>query len=210
MEHMVFQKTRTQSLADVKSLNMWGFELENISIVSKMTNAETLAFPVNHISTLAPFASCKNLRNLLLRANSISDFRELDHLRGLHQLTNLSLCDNPLAEDPQYRDIVLQKLPQLTKLDEIECDGNPVPKQREIATASSAHNRRESLPPRARVVPQIPPSRSEVIKPKRTADAVKPKGTADASMLKAILSLIPELSRDSLEVVLEAVEARCR
>jgi Leucine-rich repeat (LRR) protein len=201
MEHMVYQKTRTQSLADVRALNMWGFELDNISIVSGMTNAETLAFPVNQISTLLPFASCKNLRNMLLRGNQISDFKELDHLRDLHQLTTLSLSDNPVAQDPEYRDIVLQKLPQLKKLDDIECDVNTRVPQREIATAVSARNRRESLPPKARAVPQSVP---------RQVDRIKPKQTADAHMLSAILSLIPELSRDSLEVVLQAVQARCR
>lgn len=116
----MYQKTRTQSLADVKSLTMWGYELVNVDIVGQMVNAETLSFPINHISGLAPFSYCKNLKNLFLRQNEISDFRELDYLKGLQHLTVLSLADNPICSDSSYRDIVIRKLPQIRKLDDTD------------------------------------------------------------------------------------------
>jgi Leucine-rich repeat (LRR) protein len=201
MEHMVFQRTRAQSLADVKALNMWGYDLENVSICSKMTNAETLAFPLNRIATLAPFSSCKNLRNLLLRENQIADFEELDHLQGLRQLTTLSLRDNPINSHPNYREIVMQKLPQLTKLDEIDCSRNsPVQQRASISGMSNgAQSGRVALKPRAMSKPPAV---------ERKTEQPSPAQTADKSMLAAILSLIPELSQDSLRIVLEAVQAR--
>jgi hypothetical protein len=203
MEHMVFQKTRTQSLTDVRNLNMWGFELDNVSIVSGMTNAETLAFPVNHITTLAPFASCKSLRNLLLRDNRITDFNEIDHLRDLPNLTTLSLSENPIAQDPRYREIVLQKLPQLTKLDDIVAIPKAKSKSAENVTEMPTRSSYDSPISRARTPPRTSQSA-------RRSDERATKQTTDGSMLAAVLSLIPELSRDSLEVVLEAVQSRCK
>jgi hypothetical protein len=209
-EHMVFQKTRTQSLADVRTLNMWGFELENVSIVSQMTNAETLALSVNKISSLAPFESCRHLQQLLLRGNQISSFDELDYLQNLPYLTTLSLIDNPIAQMPNYRDIVLRKLPRLRMLDDLDVSMRAPAKPEAVQPQSCRHPvARKSAPPeivsesRSQEEPRPRASRPREPEPRR-------KAGDDSNMLAAVLSLIPELSPESLHLVLEAIEKRCR
>jgi hypothetical protein len=183
-EHVVFQKTRTQSLADVRTLNMWGHELENISIVSQMTNAETLSFAVNKITSLAPFESCKHLQHLFLRGNRISSFDELVHLQSLPCLTTLSLNDNPIAEYPNYRQIVIRNLPRLRKLDDIDV---AVPTRSAVAQPAPKH-------------PPPEPRNGSRARPNHRATA------EDANFLAAVLALVPELSPESLRVVLRAIE----
>jgi hypothetical protein len=192
-EHMVFQKTRTQSLRDVRALNMWGYELEDIAIISQMTNAETLSLPVNKISTLAPFESCKHLQQLLLRDNQISTFEELRHLEGLPCLTTLSLINNPISQHPEYRETVIRQLPRLKKLDDVSVDARAEAPAQPARAAAPKKN------------PRPAPEEAPV-----HAKAPGRKRGEDANMLAAVLSLIPELSAESLHIVLEAIEKRCR
>jgi hypothetical protein len=229
MEHMVFQKTRTQNLADVRSLNMWGYELDDVGIVSKMYNIETLALPINNISTLAPFAACKNLKSLLLRQNQISEFEEVRWLQALPSLSTLSLCDNPIAKSPNYRETVIRMLPQLHTLDEV----NVSVKKQARATPDENSVKVFPLDPpveRARAHPSnglkrmvrnshdfgskkafssqifLEPS-MKVSKPAQSH--IAPPRVDDSNMLAAVLSLIPELTTNSLQIVLEAIQERC-
>ena len=145
-EIMIFQKTRTQNLADVRTLNMWGYELEDVSIISKLINAETISLPINKIKTLAPFKTCKNLKNLLLRQNQISDISEIQFLAGLPNLKNLTLADNPIASLPNYRETVINTIPQLEKLDDIEVTELPIqpsyqnPNPKQLPRQHNAYN----------------------------------------------------------------------
>lgn len=125
---MIFQKTHTTSLRDVRTLNMWGFDLSNIDIISKLQNAETISLSLNKITSLEPFSYCKNLQNLYLRQNCITDLREVDYLCSLPKLTYLMLRDNPISSLPNYRSYIINKLPNLKKLDDIDVtmdDRNP-------------------------------------------------------------------------------------
>jgi hypothetical protein len=199
MEHMIFQRTRTQSLSDVRSLNLWGYHLDDVSILSQLPNVETLSLPLNNISTLAPFASCTNLRSLFLRQNQISSFDEIDHLRDLPHLTTLSLSDNPIARDPHYRAIVLRKLPQLQKLDETPVKAETFPTD---DSSGPPPVPRTSAP--SGMKPQF--NLGAIV---QQAPAAVPRPAArqdDAALLTAVLALIPVLSGDSLQIVLDAIQ----
>ena len=78
-----------------------------------------LLFSVNRISTLRDFKCCLALRDLYLRKNCIADLCELVHLQELPNLRVLWLSENPCAYSPDYRNTVLQYLPNLLKLDNI-------------------------------------------------------------------------------------------
>lgn len=119
-EHMVLTKTRANSLSDITQINIWGFNLKDVSLFTKIENVEIIALPLNNISTLQSFSKCKKLKQLLLRKNQISDFNQLDYLMNLPNLTILSLSENPISEDCNYRSKVIKKLPQLKVLDSIE------------------------------------------------------------------------------------------
>ncbi|KAH8023664.1 hypothetical protein HPB51_015160 [Rhipicephalus microplus] len=116
-ENCVLSRTRAQDLKSVRKLNCWGSELEDVSIVRKMSHVEVLSLSVNNISTLADFAHCKNLQELYIRKNNIGDLNEVLYLKDLPKLKNLWLADNPCAESDNYRMTVLRHLPNLQKLD---------------------------------------------------------------------------------------------
>ena len=77
-EDMIHQRTK-QKLNEVKNLNMWGYDLTDVSIIDKMPNLEVISLSLNHISSLHFFKNCKHLRDLFLRKNEISKFDELQN-----------------------------------------------------------------------------------------------------------------------------------
>ena len=118
-EAMITSKTGKE-LDEVTKLNMWSYNLRDVSIVEKLPNLEIACFSVNKIRTLEPFSKCPNLKVLFLRANEIADFAELKHLQELKHLKSLWLLDNPIAQDDNYRKIIVQMLPNLIRIDEAE------------------------------------------------------------------------------------------
>lgn len=118
-ENMVFTKTRTTDLKNVRQLNCWGSELQDVSIVRQMPFVQVLSLSVNSIESLADFAYCQNLHELYLRDNKVSDLSQLIHLQALPKLTKLWLAGNPCADVRNYRLIVLKLLPNLEMLDNI-------------------------------------------------------------------------------------------
>lgn len=59
------------SLAEVRNLNLWGLDLEDVSIIARMPNAEVLSLSVNKIASLQPFSLCPKLQELYLRKNEV-------------------------------------------------------------------------------------------------------------------------------------------
>ncbi|OHT01219.1 hypothetical protein TRFO_32064 [Tritrichomonas foetus] len=118
-ESLVKKRTKL-SPSEVKNLDLWGYQLADVSLIEKMPKLEIASLSLNKITTLKSFKGCTQLRNLFLRDNSISDFDELNHLVNLPSLHTLWLSGNPISEDPSYRERVMQILPKLAKLDEDE------------------------------------------------------------------------------------------
>merc|ERR1712029_1199921 len=109
-------------MSNVKKLNCWGAELTDVSVLRKLVNVEVLSLSVNCITTLADIQNCKNLQELYISKNKISDLNEVCWLRGLTKLKNLWLEENPCCNQTQsdlYRATVIRNLPQLQKLDNV-------------------------------------------------------------------------------------------
>eukprot|EP00756_Hemistasia_phaeocysticola_P062232 Hpha_TRINITY_DN5661_c0_g1::TRINITY_DN5661_c0_g1_i1::g.50701::m.50701 len=119
-ERIILQKTKVDTLDSVKNLNLWGSELEDVSILEQMPNVEVLSLSVNRIKDLRHFARCTKLTELYLRKNDIRDLHEVTKLKDLPGLKILWLCDNPCASNPYYRAFVIKTLKQLEKLDNID------------------------------------------------------------------------------------------
>ena len=225
-EHMILQKTHMQSLADVKTLNMWGFELFDVSIVENMPNVETISLSLNKISSLKSFAHCYNLKSLFLRQNNISDLNEICYLQNLPNLRSLMLRDNPVSELPNYRSFVAKTLPQLEKLDDVDItssdrrgvkqnsslaqlglgqiqghQGGPSSSRNRINGQNRIEERKETW--------QEP---REYDNDRNSYQQQQPRRrvsrSVDDSMLAAVLALIPELSDDSIQIVLDAIRNR--
>ena len=231
-EHMILMKTRANSLTDVKQLNMWGFNLRDVSICTQMPNAELVVLSVNNISELAPFANCRRLKELHLRRNAISDFAQLRSLANLHSLRTLSLSENPIADDPDYRRKVIKILPQIDVLDGVAVADNercsrPQPEPKYAPTESKyAPTEPKYSPPESKY---MPPPASEIIGQFMTVEKVPEfthnEKTALAvpefkysaktgddehqkALLSAVLALLPELSTSSISVVLASIIQR--
>ena len=114
---LILQKCKTDNLAAIKNLNLWGSKLEDISALSEVPNLEICSLSLNNISQLKVFQHTAKLKELYLRKNLISDLRELRYLKQLPNLQVLWLWDNPICQHPLYRQYCVKLLPNLLKLD---------------------------------------------------------------------------------------------
>lgn len=118
-EEIILQKTKVASLSEVRHLNLWGEQLEDVSIIMQLRRVEVVALVANRITELKPFAACAHLQELYLRKNRIDSLVELNALRGLGHLHTMWLMDNPCATKPHYREFAIFCCPQLQHLDDI-------------------------------------------------------------------------------------------
>ena len=84
-KELIVQKIRSDRLGSIKNLNLWGTNLDDVSIIKELPSLEIISLSVNKITSLKPFSGLKNLRELYLRKNMISDLNEIRYL---------SNCDN--------------------------------------------------------------------------------------------------------------------
>jgi hypothetical protein len=117
-QEFIALRTKCDRLESIKNLNLWGNDLEDISIIKNMPNLEVVSLSVNKIRTLKDFSYLRNLRELYLRKNSIAEINEVKYLVNLPNLRVLWLSENPVVETKNYRSIVIKILPQITKLDD--------------------------------------------------------------------------------------------
>ena len=108
------------NLESITTLNLWGNNIDDISLLSEMPLLEIISLCVNHIKDLSVFRNLKHVKELYLKDNHISDFNQIEHLKNCSKLQILCLSDNPISKQPNYRKKVLEILPFLKKLDDIE------------------------------------------------------------------------------------------
>ena len=226
-KHMVLSKTRANALTDIKAINFWGFNLKDVSIFKSMPNVEVVSMPMTYITSLEQFSFCPNLRELLLRQNLISDFQEIEHLSGLNFLTRLWLSDNPICNVSGYRKRVISMLPQLKVLDEIpitneERFGNTLPNFPKHEYNDYNDNSHRDMPenqvpnteytkPRPKRLIKMSQYQNSIKSTPELSSTVKPtfqfnpRSKSDEASLTAILALLPNLSSDSLTILLDKI-----
>ena len=116
-EIILSKYSKYSNISQITKLNIWGEDIEDISIISKMPNLEVLSLSANKISSLFPLSYCLNMREIYLRNNNIDSFEELYHLTNLPKLKILWLEGNPICKDFFYKEKVLNILPKLHNLD---------------------------------------------------------------------------------------------
>lgn len=117
---LILNKCKTDNLFLLKNLNFWGHDIEDVSILNNMPNVEVLALSINKITTLRDFQNCSKLQELYVRRNNIKSLSELRYLQHLPYLRILWLNENPCDQHPNYRQTVINMLPNLQKLDNKE------------------------------------------------------------------------------------------
>lgn len=116
-EEDILSKYNNQPISEIKNLNFWGKNLNNIDIIEQMPNLEVVSLSTNQITSLKPFAACSRLKELYLRKNNISDFDEVNYLTQCKELKILWLDQNPICDCDNYRQRIIQALPSLVRLD---------------------------------------------------------------------------------------------
>ena len=110
------------SFESLKELNLWGNNIDDISLLSEMPLLEIISLSMNHIKDLSVFRNLKNLKELYLKDNQISDFSQIEYLKDCKKLEILCLIDNPISKQSNYRKKVLEILPFLKKLDDLDIE----------------------------------------------------------------------------------------
>ncbi|XP_027702783.1 LOW QUALITY PROTEIN: leucine-rich repeat and coiled-coil domain-containing protein 1-like [Vombatus ursinus] len=123
------------TLTNLCTLNLACNFITKVEGLEKLLNLTRLNLSYNHIHDLQGFLYLRGTRHKIshidLHSNYISSIHHLlQCMVGLHFLTNLTLekngKNNPICDQPGYRGIILQTLPQLTVLDGMNIFGEPV------------------------------------------------------------------------------------
>jgi hypothetical protein len=165
-ENTVLQKTRVDNLKHVKNLNLWGNDLQDVSLLRDMPNVEVLSLSVNKIDSLRDFAACPKLQELYLRKNDIRNLEDVRYLKNLRLLKILWLCDNPCADTPGYRTFVVWHLPQLEKLDNVDV----TPQERQAAQRMSEEEVTGLAFPGGMPKPRAPVAPQEIVEHARAKE----------------------------------------
>ena len=110
---IIRKKSRCKDIFVVKNLNLWGSDIEDISIMGQMPNIEVLSLGFNNITTIKPLAGCLKLKELFLRKNQIQELKDIKLLSKCRNLKVLWLAQNPCCDAKDYRLYVIKHLPQL-------------------------------------------------------------------------------------------------
>ena len=62
-EYIFKKNPKYKLLSEIQTLNLWGNDIEDISILSECKNLEILSLSLNKISNISPLKNCLNLRN---------------------------------------------------------------------------------------------------------------------------------------------------
>lgn len=144
-KELILSKCKVQNLDEVRNLNLWGSELDDISIIKELKNVEVVSLSVNKIKSLKYFSSCSKLTELYLRKNVIEDLDELYHLIECKLLRILWLGENPCCNNPNYRSMTIRILPQILKLDNIVIENEEREENNKAKIESSPEGKKKRI-----------------------------------------------------------------
>ena len=116
----ILSKANNNNPKNIRALNLRGNKISDISILSELTSLEIISLTSNQIKDISSFKKLKNIREIYLKDNQISDLSQIENLKNCKKLEKLILKDNPITNLQNYPQIILEILPQLKKLDDIE------------------------------------------------------------------------------------------
>lgn len=119
-KELIMARCKSDNVKYLKNLNLWGNDLDEVSLLREMINIEVLSLSINKISSLRDFQNCMKLQELYLRRNDIQDLAEIKYLQNLPHLRTLWLSENPCASHENYRKYTIKMLPNLMKLDNLD------------------------------------------------------------------------------------------
>ncbi|KAG5466913.1 hypothetical protein LSCM1_01090 [Leishmania martiniquensis] len=116
--NLVLQKSKTDDIRRVQKLNVCASQIQDIGVLRQAVVLEVLSMSLNEISEIGALSNCRRLAEVYLRRNQIRDINQVLHLSRLPCLEVLSLAENPISRDPNYRRFVVAAIPSLERLDD--------------------------------------------------------------------------------------------
>ena len=116
----ILNKANNSNPKSIRVLNLRGSQISDISILSELISLENISLSANQIKDISVFKKLKNIRELYLKDNQINDFAQFENLKNCKKLEKLAIKGNPIATIPNYIQKIVEILPQLKKLDDIE------------------------------------------------------------------------------------------
>ena len=110
-KEIIIEKCKKENFKEIKNINLWGCDIDDMSLLRQLPNLEVVSLSVNKLTTLSDFAFCPRIQELFLRKNQISDLTEIKHLKNLKNLKVLWLSDNPCSTEQYYRQFIIKMLP---------------------------------------------------------------------------------------------------
>ncbi|XP_014790953.1 leucine-rich repeat-containing protein 9 [Octopus bimaculoides] len=127
-------------LPSLRALFLQGNEIMKVDGIEQLTNLSELILDANKIRTLSPqsfsgqlnllelhleenrlvslaaLGQLTKLQRLYVGSNKIQEVQELEHLKSLESLTEISLANNSISKKPQMRHILISQSPMLTAI----------------------------------------------------------------------------------------------
>ncbi len=116
----ILNKANNNNPKNIRVLNLRGNKISDISILSELTALENISLNANQIKDISVFKKLKNIREIYLKDNQINDLTQFENLKNCKKLEKLAIKDNPITTIPNYIQKIVEILPQLKKLDDLD------------------------------------------------------------------------------------------
>jgi Leucine-rich repeat (LRR) protein len=104
-------------LTNLKWLDLSFNKIHRIQGLDKLSKLEDLSLYSNYIKKIDGLWNCSSLQCLSLGNNKIESLEEVQQLRKIRSLRMLTLSDNPVTDQPDYKTVVLAFISELKYLD---------------------------------------------------------------------------------------------
>ena len=115
---IIKSRAKEKSVELIKTLNLWGLKLSDISILSELPLLETISLSKNEIKDISVFKTMKNIKELYLADNQIDDLNQIEYLKNCKKLEKLVLKGNPICNNSNYTQKIIENISNLLILDE--------------------------------------------------------------------------------------------
>lgn len=115
------------------SIDLSDNEIRKLECLAVLPRIKMMLMSNNRLNRIADDIgrAWPHIETLVLASNQLSTLKELEPLAGMKTLTMVSLLDNPVTKQPNYRAFLISRLPNLRVLDYKRVK----PKEREAAEA---------------------------------------------------------------------------
>jgi len=110
------------SLSVLEVLWMRSCSLQDIQGVACMESLKELYLSFNHVVDISPLHLHESIEVLDLEGNAVDNLEDVRCLNTCESLREMTLSSNPVCKEDNYREVVLQAIPNLEILDDIEVD----------------------------------------------------------------------------------------